>query len=671
MDDKSERIIKEMNALRQRIRNADYRYYVLSDPEISDKEYDDLLKRLQALERDYPRFVTVDSPTQRVSGGLSGSFMPVKHTLRMLSLDNTYSIDEVGSWESKVKRLLKADSNIDYTAELKVDGVSCALLYERGVLVMAATRGDGETGENITANIKTIKSIPLRLRGDTYPQAFEVRGEIYMDKAELAALNKERLKSEESLFANPRNAASGSLKLLDPALVARRNLKCFIHSFGVSKGYTFTNHTDFLKQSKNWGLRVNSHNRYCKTLSEVIAYCREWQEKRDKLEYEIDGVVIKVNDYALRTVLGDTLKSPRWAVAYKFPAHQATTVVEHIELSVGRTGIITPVAILRPVACAGVTITRSTLHNFDEIKRLDVRVGDRVLIERAGEVIPKIIKVITSQRTGAEKKIKIPAYCPVCKARVAKTKDEEVCWYCVNPDCPAQLKRSLLHFASRRAMDIEGLGESVVTALVEKGAIKSLADIYKLTDHDLLSLPLFAKKKAENLLMAIVNSKQCSLARFIYGLGIKHIGEKAATTLAGHVKRIERFFELTREDLQGIREIGPIMADSLINFFSSDSAKSLITEFRNLGLQPKEETRLIKKNSITGKIFVFTGEMENLSRIQAQRAVELLGGKWVSTISRNVDFVVAGKAAGSKYQKAKELGLQIIDEAAFQKLLEV
>ncbi|MEI8350306.1 MAG: NAD-dependent DNA ligase LigA [Candidatus Omnitrophota bacterium] len=671
MDLNTQNIFKEIEQSRERLRNADYRYYVLSDPEMSDKEYDDMLKKLQELENRYPQFITADSPTQRVAGGISGGFTTVRHPVKMLSLDNTYSIDELRDWEDKIKRLLKRNVNIDYMTELKVDGISCALTYEKGALTVAATRGDGEIGENITANIKTIKSVPLRLREDDYPDILEVRGEIYMDKKELQELNKERLKKGEPLFANPRNAASGSLKLLEPAIVARRNLKCFVHSFGVSKGYEFANHREFMEKTKLWGLRVNPCNRYCKDLSQVIMYCQQWQDKRDALEYEIDGVVIKVNEYTLRNSLGVTLKSPRWAVAYKFPAHQATTTIKRIEFSVGRTGIITPVAILTPITCAGVTISRSTLHNFDEIERLDVRVGDTVLIERAGEVIPKIVKVITSKRTGTEKKVKIPARCPVCKAEVAKTKEEDVCWYCINPDCPAQLTRSLLHFASRRAMDIEGMGESVVTALVGKGVVKSLVDIYKLTDRDLLALPLFAQKKAHNLLAAIDASKQCSLSRFLYGLGIKHVGEKAAMVLAEHFKCVERFFELTIQDLQEIHEIGPVIADSLVNFFSSGPAKKLITEFQRLGIQPKEKRAVIKKNAITGKTFVFTGEMEGLSRAQAQEAVEALGGKWISSISKNVDFVVVGKAAGSKYQKARALELPIIDEAGFRQLLKI
>jgi DNA ligase (NAD+) len=435
------------------------------------------------------------------------------------------------------------------------------------------------------------------------------------------------------------------------------------------KGREFKNHQDFLESAKSWGLRTNPHNKYCRDLAETIDYCQQWQNKRDKLEYEIDGMVIKVNSYSLRGQLGYTLKSPRWAIAYKFPAHQATTVIEKIEFSVGRTGIITPVATLKPVECAGVTISHSTLHNFDEIERLDVREGDTVLIERAGEVIPKIIKVITSKRSGQERKIKIPKHCPVCKGEVSKEKEEEVFWYCINPNCPAQLKRSLLHFASRGAMDIEGMGESLVEELVDKGLVKNLADVYKLKKEDFLKLPLFAEKKANNLLMAIEASRKRTLSRLLYSLGIKHIGEKAASILADRFRNIDELFGLTQEKLEAIPEMGPIMAASVIKFFAAAQTKKLIAELKKLGVNTTQEEKIVKKSPITGKTFIFTGELEGLSRNQAQKAVEVLGGKWVSAISKSIDFVVVGKEPGSKYDKAKTLGLHIIEEEEFKKLI--
>ncbi len=663
-----EKVKKEIEGLRAEIRRADYRYYVLSDPEISDKEYDELLMQLKALEKKYPQFITPDSPTQRVSGGLLEGFPTVRHRMKMLSLDNTYSIEELKEWEEKINRLLKREVKLDYFVELKIDGVSCSLTYEKGLLMVGATRGDGEVGEDITPNVKTIKSLPLKLLGEDFPDILDVRGEIYLDKKDLEVLNKQRLKNGEPPFANPRNAASGSLKLLDPQLVAQRNLKYFVHSFGWSRGYSFTTHKEFLEGAKRWGLRVNPHNRYCRNLEEVIDYCLAWEKKRDDLDYEIDGVVVKIDNYALRQELGETLKSPRWAVAYKFPAHQATTVVERVEFGVGRTGIITPVAVLRPVECGGVTISHATLHNFEEVERLDVRVGDTVLIERAGEVIPKVVKVITSQRRGKEKKIKVPRVCPICRERIVKEKEEEVYWYCINPDCPARIKGSLLHYASRAAMDIEGMGEAVVEELVNRKMVKQISDIYKLTREDLLKLPLFAEKKANNLILAIEVSKSRPLWRFLYGLGIRHIGEKAAMVLAEHYPEIDRFFFLKVEDLQRLSEIGPVMANSIVRFFSSKHVREMIEQLKGYGLHLKEE-KAKARGPLSNKVFIFTGELESFSRSQAQRVVESLGGKWATSISKNIDYVVVGKNPGSKYQRAKALGLKVIDEEEFKRLI--
>ncbi|MFA7677462.1 MAG: NAD-dependent DNA ligase LigA, partial [Candidatus Omnitrophota bacterium] len=517
--------------LRRQIRRADYRYYVLSDPEISDKEYDSFLEKLKILEKENPEFITVDSPTQRVSGGLLKGFSSVRHKVKMLSLDNTYSIQEIDDWYEKVERFLKRKVSFDFMVEPKIDGISCSLIYEKGLFVLGATRGDGENGEDITANLKTIKAIPLKLEGD-FPPLIEVRGEVYIEKKDFERLNKEKVNRNEPPFANPRNAASGSLKLLDPSLVSRRKLKCLIHSFGRVVKHEFSSHKEFLMKVASWGLPTDSYSRYYPDLRGAKDYCFRCQDERGSFAYEIDGMVIKINSLALQEELGTTSKSPRWAVAYKFPAHQATTVIKKIDFGVGRTGIITPVAILEPVECAGVIISRATLHNFDEIKRLDVRQGDTVLIERAGDVIPKIIKVIFSKRGGKEKKPVIPKHCPECSGEVARENEGDVYWYCVNPDCPAQLKRSFFYFASRPAMDIEGIGSSVVEELVDKKIIKSIADIYTLTKKDFLSLPLFKDKKATKLLGAIERSKHRPLSRFICGLGIKHVGERAAFILS-------------------------------------------------------------------------------------------------------------------------------------------
>ena len=663
------KIKKEIEELREEIRRHDYLYYVLDNPEISDKEYDDLVRRLKELEGKYPQFITPDSPTQRVSGQVLEGFKTVRHKVAMLSLDNTYSTEEVREWEARNKRLFKKEVELDYVVEPKIDGVSCSLTYQKGVLVLGATRGDGSVGEDITANIKTINSIPLKLLSKDVPEVLEVRGEVYMEKEDFQRLNKERAKQGEQPFANPRNAASGSLKLLEPALVAKRRLKCFIHSFGYSEGFSFKSHKEFLEKAKAWGLRVNPYYKHCKNIEEVIEYCLKFQEEREKLEYEVDGMVIKVNSFSQQERLGTTLKSPRWAVAYKFPAHQATTKLLGVEMSVGRTGAITPVAVLKPVECGGVTISRSTLHNFEEIERLDIKIGDTVLVERAGEVIPKIVKVITSKRTGKEKPVKVPKSCPICGGKISKVKEEEVAYYCINPTCPAQLKRALLHFASRGAMDIEGVGESLVEELVNRGLVKDLADIYFLKREDLFKLPLFKEKKVGNLFSAIEKSKKKELAKFLYGLGIRYVGEKIARILAERFPDIDKFFSLKKEDLENIEEVGPNIASSVIEYFSQSSVKQLIKKFKKAGLVLKEK-KTKRESSLRGKKFVFTGELTSFTRSQAQEEVLKRGGEVSSSVSKNVDYVVVGKNPGSKFNKAKALKLRIINEEEFNKVLE-
>ncbi len=664
-----EKIKQEIEKLREEIRYHDYRYYVLNDPVISDAEYDRLFKRLKELEEKYPQFITPDSPTQRIFGQLLEGFPTVTHREKMLSLDNTYNEEEVWEWYERIKRFLP-DQEFEFVADLKIDGVSCCLTYENGVLTIGATRGDGERGEDITPNIKTIRSIPLRLMGKDFPAIIEIRGEVYMEKKDFEELNKERKLKGENLFANPRNAAAGSLKLLDPQLVAQRRLKFFVHSLGYFEPPDFfKTHYEFLEKAKSWGLPVNPSAKLFKRLEDVIAYYKEWLNKKDNLPYEADGMVIKVNSLIQQKKLGATLKSPRWSVAFKFPAHRATTKIRNVVFQVGRTGIITPVAELEPVECGGVTISRATLHNFDEIKRLDARIGDTVLVERAGEVIPKIVKVIKDLRTGSEVPIEVPQKCPVCGGEVAKEKVEDVAFRCVNPLCPAQLEKSLLHFASRNAMDIEGLGESVVKELIRKGLVKDLADIYYLKVEDFLRLPLFALKKAQNLYKAIQDSKSRPLSRFLYGLGIRYVGEKAAYTLAKRFKNIDRLFEQDIFSLQSIPEIGPIIAESVVKFFRQPQVKELIEKFKKAGLNLVEPEEKPESLPLKGKTFVFTGELESFTRSQAQELVRKLGGQALSSVSRRVDFVVVGKNPGSKYQKALSLGLKIINEEEFKKLL--
>ncbi|MCP4653274.1 MAG: NAD-dependent DNA ligase LigA [Candidatus Omnitrophica bacterium] len=671
---------KQIQKLRESIRHHDWRYYVISDPEISDKEYDELFKNLQSLEEKHPEFITNDSPTQRVSGGVLEGFSTVSHREKMLSLDNTYSIDELKEWESRIKRAIKRDVAFEYMVELKIDGVSCSLTYQDGALILGATRGDGQIGEDVTANIRAIKSIPLKLRGDSLSKFFEVRGEIYMQKTDFNNLNRQRSKRGDPPFANPRNATSGSLKLLDSSSLPERNLNCFMHSFGWMQGGGFAKQNDFLNKIKTWGLRVNPANKVCRNIQEVIEYCLYWQTRRDNLDYEVDGVVVKVNDFNQQKELGATSKSPRWAVAYKFPAHQTTTKVVSVSIQVGRTGILTPVANLTPVECAGVMISRATLHNFDEVNRLDVRIGDTILLQRSGDVIPKIVKVITSKRTGKEVKFVAPRRCPICKTLSVKEKSDNTCLgkdksfygvyiYCPNPDCPAQIKRSLWHFASRGAMDIEGMGKSVVDALVDIGMVGQIVDIYKLEKADFLKLPLFKEKRADNLVRAIKKSKEQPLSKVLYGLGIKHVGERAAMLLANRFKSIDKFFGLNKNELEVIDEIGPVMAASIVEFFSSTKIKKMIQLFSKLGLKLVAAEKTIIDNDLKGKVFVFTGELIDFSRSNAKAAVEAKAGKCTTSISKNVDYLVVGKNPGSKHAKAKKLNIPIVNEEEFKTIV--
>ncbi|MDD5237795.1 MAG: NAD-dependent DNA ligase LigA [Candidatus Omnitrophica bacterium] len=658
-------IKKKIEALRKQIRHHDHMYYVLSQPEISDKEYDNLMANLRNLEDKYPEFKSEDSPTVRISAGVLEGFKTVKHKQKMLSLDNTYSFEELKDWDERVHKGLGSTEEVEYVAELKIDGVSANITYQSGRLSLGATRGDGESGEDVTQNIKTIRAIPLILES-SIPDFIEVRGEVYMESKDFNALNKERAKAGEVLFANPRNAASGSLKLLDTNIVFKRRLNFFAHSPGEIRGLEILTQWEFLERLKKWGIRSNPHSKLCHNFKEVLNFCKTWQEKREKLTYDIDGIVVKINSFSQQRELGFTLKSPRWAVAYKFPARQATTTVLKININVGRTGVITPTAELKPVECAGVIIRHATLHNFDEIKRLSIKVGDRVLIERAGDVIPKVVKVIESR---AKKPFPIPVTCPVCSGKVIKEKEEDVAYRCINPLCSAQLERNLLHFSSRTAMDIEGMGEAVVKQLVKLKLVRNYADIYKLSAADLLKLELFKDKKANNLLSAIEKSKDKPLSRLIYALGIRHVGEKAAFVLAGHFKILDDLIRAKKEDLENIHEVGPVMAESIIDFFSQGPTKEVISELKKSGLNFKEVGFSTKKTSLSGKTIVFTGELKGYSRSDAEELVRKFAGNPSSSVSKNTDFVVAGENPGSKYEKAKKLGVKVIDEKEFSRLI--
>ena len=637
-------------------------YYNLDKPEISDYEYDLLYTRLKNLEKQDPSLITEDSPTQRIGGKSSSSFEPVEHIVPMMSLDNTYNEEEMRAWYERTAKALNS-RNFEMVVESKIDGLSCSLTYVDGILKTAATRGDGKIGEDITQNAKTIKNIPLKLAGEN-KGLFEVRGEVFLPKVALTKLNEMQEDKDLPPFANARNAAAGSLRQKDAKITAERPLKFYIHSFGASS-FEFESYSGFIDKCKELGLPVSPVRETFTDFDSVIEFYRKFKTELHNLPYDADGLVIKVNSFQEQQILGNTAKSPRWAIAFKYPAPQATTTLKNVTFSVGRSGIITPVAQLEPVAIGGVTISNATLHNFDEIKRLNLKIGDTVLIERAGEVIPKVLEVVSSP-TDAKTVIE-PKICPVCKGALVK-EEGEVALRCINPSCPAQIKRRVKHFASRGAMDIEGLGDVVIDQLVDYQSIKKLSDIYNLTLFDLMALKAFADKKADNLLTAIENSKHRPLDKFIFALGIRHIGAKMAETLARHFGTLENLAKASIEELAKIPEIGEIAAQSIFDFFNSAEVQTELKNFEMLGvkLEPvKQKTSAL----LEGKTFVFTGELETLTREQAQNLAKENGAKVSGSVSSKTYAVVAGKEAGSKLKKAEELGVKILTEEEFLNLI--
>ncbi|MBI2496137.1 MAG: NAD-dependent DNA ligase LigA [Candidatus Omnitrophica bacterium] len=659
-------LASRIERLRERIRHHDYRYYVLNQPEISDAEYDRLLRELKALEADAPHFVTPDSPSQRVGGIPDEAFRPVRHATPMLSLDNAFTEAELLAWHERVAKGLPGLAPT-YTVELKIDGVGLALTYERGQLVQAATRGDGTTGEEVTANARTVRAIPLRLSGEA-PSRLEVRGEVYMATKEFEHYNAQASRAGEETFANPRNAAAGSLRQKDPSVSATRPLRFFAHSYGMVEGMRFTSHWEFLQACKRLGLPITDEARRCRSFEEAHQRCRRLEALRDRLSYEADGVVIKVNELAYQERLGMTMKSPRWAIAYKFPAHHATTQVLDVLHSVGRTGVVTPVASLAPVSCGGVTISSATLHNYEEVDRLGVRIGDWVVIRRAGEVIPQVVKVIESKRSGKERSVRPPLRCPECHGVITKEKEGEVAYRCISPSCPAQLARSVLHFGSRSAMDIEGLGDVVVEQLVSRGVIHDVAELYRLTDGDLLKLPLFAERKAQKLLDAIRASRTRGLARLLFGLGIRHVGEKAARELAERFGSMTRLTQVDQGTLEQVPGIGPVVAGAVVQFFHQPETRQLIRRLEAAGVKMTEAARS-GPHPLLHATFVFTGELSSMSRSEAEALVRRLGGTASSSVSRKTTYLVAGDSPGSKLEKAKKLGVNVINEAHFKQLI--
>ncbi len=668
-------IIEKIKKLREEIEYHNYRYYVLDSPVISDAEYDALMRELKKLEETYPELITPDSPTQRVGFKPAEGFKEVAHAEPMLSLDDAMSEEEVFEFDKRIKRFLNLpeEEPIEYTVEPKIDGVAIELVYENGVLTIGSTRGDGYVGEDVTNNIKTIKIIPLRLRKFTedapeLPLRIDVRGEIYMNKDEFKRLNEERIHRGELPFANPRNAAAGSLRQLDPAITAKRKLDIFFYGVGRVENHNFKTQWEILQTLPKWGFKVNPYVKLVKNIKEVIEYHHYMEKIRDTLPYEIDGIVIKINDLSIWEKLGTKTRSPRYALAYKFQPTQVTTQLLDVIFQVGRTGAVTPVAILKPVQVGGVVVERATLHNEDFIKSLDIRIGDWVLVQRAGEVIPEIVMPIKERRTGVEKEISFPTHCPICGTKLIK-KPEEAIWRCPNKGCYAQLVRKILHFASRNAMNIEGLGDKVAKDLVDKGLVQNIADIYYLKWEDFMKLSGFAYKKAKNLFEAIQKSKKTTLGRFIYALGIRHVGEAMAQLLAERFKTLEKLINVNMSDLMSIPGVGPEAAKSIIEFFKNDENQKIIQRLLEAGITFEEERKEEKPQLLKGLTFVFTGTLRSMSRDQAKQKIIELGGKISDSISKNTDYVVVGENPGSKYQKALQIGIKLINEEEFLKLI--
>jgi DNA ligase (NAD+) len=674
---------KRIEKLRKEIQRHDYLYYVLDKPEISDAAYDALKRELIALEKQFPEFITPDSPTQRVGGPPLKEFKKVKHKIPMLSLQDAFNESEILEWEERIKKLAPKDK-FDYFVELKIDGLAISLIYKDGIFEKAATRGDGFTGEDVTQNVKTIKTIPLRLMIENLSKEYqrktlkeiEIRGEVFMTKKAFEELNEEQKKKGESTFANPRNAAAGSVRQLDPKVTASRKLDFYAYQIVTDLGQK--THYEAHQILKALGFKENTYNQYCKNLNEVIAFHKKISKIRDSLPYEIDGVVVTVNNNELFEKLGVVGRTPRGSIAYKFPGKEATTKIKDIIVQVGRTGKLTPVAILEPVQVGGVTISRATLHNEDEIKRLGVKIGDTVIIQRAGDVIPDIVSVLKNLRTGEEKEFKMPKKCPICGSPVYR-KEGEVDYYCSNKNCFATQRRQIYHFVSKKAFDIVHLGPKIVDQLIDEGLIKDAADIFSLTQGDLEPLERFAEKSARNLIESIEKSKRISLPKFIYALGIRHVGEETANLLVEVIRNskvdikniddlIDYFKSLSLEKLEEIRDIGPEVAKSIYEWFRNEENVKFLKKLKKAGIKI-EIPKLKLSKKLVGKRFVFTGELESMTRNEAKEKVRELGGYVSGSVSKNVDYVVVGKNPGSKYEKAKKLGIKMITEKEFLEMI--
>ncbi len=657
--------------LRDEINYHNYRYYVLDDPEITDAEYDRLLRELQELEEKYPELVTTDSPTQRVGATPLKEFAEVHHEVPMLSLENAFSDEEVFDFDRRARERLNV-AEIEYAVEPKLDGLAISLLYKEGVLSRAATRGDGTTGEDVTQNVRTIDAIPLRLLGKGYPGILEVRGEVIMTKAGFEKLNQLQRQHGAKLFANPRNAAAGSLRQLDPRITATRPLSFFSYGNGlVEQGELPSRHHQIMQKMKSWGIPVNPESSVVKGVEGCLAYYRKMQQKRDSLPYDIDGIVYKVDRLDQQEKLGFVARAPRWALAHKFPAQEEMTKLLAIDVQVGRTGALTPVARLQPVHVGGVVVSNATLHNQDEIDRLDVRVGDTVIVRRAGDVIPQIVSVVLSRRKGNPPRYKLPDTCPVCGSPTARLSGEVVTYCTGGLYCPAQRKQAIKHFASRRAMDIEGLGDKLVEQLVDEKLVNDVADLYDLTVEQVQQLERMGPKSAHNLIAALEKSKSTTLARFLYALGIHDVGETTAQTLASHFGSLEKIMHADEETLMAVPDIGPVVAESIIRFFRQKHNRKVIRKLQQAGIHwPTEKAKPSGKLPLQGKTFVLTGTLSKMTRDEAKAALQALGAKVTGSVSKKTDYVVAGENPGSKADKAEALGVTILDEKDFQALLD-
>lgn len=653
-------------ALRQKIDELSYQYYTLDKPTMSDYEYDMLYRELENIEKAHPEWVTPDSPTQRVGSKISGGFEKYTHDRPMLSLGDVFNDDELREFDRRVRSDLGGEA-LEYVVELKIDGLAVNLIYENGQFVRGVTRGDGVVGEDITNNVRTIRTIPLRI--DSTSPHIEIRGEVYMPVASFSALNEQRRNDELEPFANPRNAAAGSLRQLDPQITAQRKLAFFAYALGGNTGITIESQEELLQDLRQFRFQVNGEYRKFTDIEDVITFIHSWDDRRDSLPYATDGMVVKVNSFAQQARLGNTVKIPRWAIAYKFPPEQAQTKVLAISVSLGRTGVLTPAADLKPVRLAGTTVKRATLHNEDYIRDKDIRVGDTVIIQKAGEIIPEVVRSLPDKRTGSEVVFSMPHVCPACGSDVVR-REGEAAWRCINPDCPAVIGEKIAHFVSRDAMNIDGLGDAIVQQLLSKELIHDVGDIYALNKEELVALEGFGEKSADNLLKAIEASKSVGLARVLFALGIRFVGAKAGRVLAESFGSVEALMAASADDLTAIDDIGPRIADSIVSYFSEEKSKALIEKLQGYGVDMTAEKKELISTSFDGEIVVLTGKLQLFTRKEAEQAVEARGGKCTSSVTKKTTFVVVGAEPGSKYEKARQLGTPIISEAEFKEWLE-